>query len=385
MTLEEEIKTLARETGFDQVGITAPLQLQTGERAVEKWVSEGRHAEMRYLEDFSTRRQRFYSDFTEARSVIVLGVNYYSLPEKASADFSSGRVARYAWGKNYHRVIAEKHKIFIERLKEIAPELQAKSCVDTQPLPERFAAVRAGVGFIGKNTMVLSRKFGPWLFLSEIVTNLELAEDSEDSGNCGTCVRCQKNCPTGALDEDYRLDARRCIAYWTIEHKGVIPTEMRPAIGNWVFGCDACLDVCPFTSKSQEAKTVELRAESGVGSQLDLKQLFEIRSNSEYEKRFEGTALLRATRKQLLRNACVVLGNSKSPEALPFLKLALKDAAALVRLHAAWALGQLEISEATEVLAQAEPQEEDASVLAEMRNVLYSSAPPEAKITQENL
>jgi epoxyqueuosine reductase len=227
-------------------------------------------------------------------------------------------------------------------MQKIAGEgFRAKSCVDTQPVPERYAASRAGLGFIGKHTNLLSRKFGPWLFLSEIVTNLELEEDLPVQGDCGTCVHCQSICPTGALDQDYRIDARRCIAYLTIEHKGVIPREFRPMIKDWVFGCDECLNVCPFTSHSKESPWQELKAEEGVGPWLDLKSLFEFSSNTSYEKGFSGTALLRASRKQLLRNGCIVLGNSGKEEAIPYLAKALRDSSPIVRLHAVWGLGQL--------------------------------------------
>lgn len=365
----QEIKKLAKELGFDQVGVTRPQALEEGEQAIRKWVAEGKHGSMKYLEDFESRRERFYRDFPDAKRVIVLGVNYYQGHQDTMSPSHtlSGRVARYAWGKDYHKVIREMHEKFMARLQEMTDGVRAVSCIDTQPLPERYAAQKAGLGFLGKHTGLLSREFGPWLFLSEIITNLEIEEDIPAAGDCGTCDHCQTACPTGALNQDYEMDARLCIAYLTIEHKGVIPRELRPKIKDWIFGCDICLAVCPFTSKSIPRRGAEFALEGGAGEWLAMDELFGMRSNREYEKRFADTAISRTTRKQMLRNACVVLGNSGRPEALPYLKKALEEVSPLVRLHAAWALGRLESDAARQVLDDHVPRETDAEVLSEMR------------------
>jgi epoxyqueuosine reductase len=401
-SIEDKIKGVALEMGFDQFGITKPDSLEAGESHLQKWIDAGRHGEMKYLENFSARRKNFFEQFGDAKSVIVLGVNYYStevasspaaprnddkdkaIPDEttkntviarsvATKQSQLGRIARYAQGLDYHEVIARKHQELIARLQEtLTLDFKAKSCVDIQPIPERYAAVQAGLGFVGKHTGLLNSKFGPWLFLSEIVTDLDLREDLPASGNCGTCNHCQSACPTGALDQDYNIDARLCIAYLTIEHKGVIPRELRPKIKDWVFGCDACLDVCPFGSKSKETNWKELRPESGKGPNLDFDELFEIKSNSEYEKRFKGTAILRANRKQMLRNACIVLGNSKSEAALPYLEKALAHEAPLVRLHAAWAVGQISHARANSLLQSSLLKEEDEAVRSEIQTALNS-------------
>jgi epoxyqueuosine reductase len=372
MSLAAQIKQTALYLGFDQIGFTKPAALRKGEEALQQWVREGKHGSMKYLEAFESRRERFFRDFPDARSVIVLGVNYYTKPAPVTpSEKITGRVARYAWGKDYHQVIREKHEALIAQLKPLAGvDFKAVSCVDTQPIPERFAAQKAGLGFLGKQTMLLSREFGPWLFLSEIVTNLDLEESAAADGDCGTCDHCQRVCPTGALNQDYEIDARLCISYLTIEHKGVIPRELRPQIKNWIFGCDECLTVCPFTSKSRESRWTELGPESGKGEWLDLDALFEIRSNHEYENHFAGTAMLRAGRKQMLRNACVVLGNSRLPEALSYLIKAMKDPAALVRIHAAWGLGRLGSKEAASALRSFQDRETDPEVLEEIRAAL---------------
>lgn len=376
----EEIKRIAFELGFDQVGVTSYKGLEAGERAVADWVAEGRHGSMKYMAEFSSRKKRFDQEMPDAKSVIVLGVNYYTSRESSAMSLESnsqhgsrllGRVARYAWGKDYHAVIAERHQQLIEKIQALAGvKFKAKSCVDTQPVPERFAAVQAGLGFIGKHTGLLSKQFGPWLFLSEIVTNLSLPEDLPAKGDCGTCVDCQTVCPTGALDQDYKIDARLCIAYWTIEHKGVIPRNLRPKIKDWIFGCDECFAVCPFTSKSKESRWPELGPDSGTGPFLSFEELFDLSSNARYEKQFQGTALLRAGRNQMLRNACIVLGNSGKPEALPYIRRAFGDTSALVRLHAAWALGQLRTAEAKTELEARALTEKDPEVLEEIRFAL---------------
>ncbi len=366
------IRAQAREAGFDAVGFVRPAKLEAADPAMDQWLQEGRHGSMKYLEDYRQRRQRFYREFPALRSVIVLGTNYFSSQESARPpEGLSGKVARYARGQDYHRLIRERHELLIARMAEkFGPAFQARSCVDTQPVPERHAAEQAGLGFVGKNTLLLSRNFGPWLFLSEIMTDLDLAEDEPAEGTCGTCSRCQTACPTGALDEDYRMDARRCIAYLTIEHKGAIPREMRPHLRDWVFGCDDCLTSCPFTSGQKETSWPELRPEAGAGAWLDFDRLFRLRSNREYEEAFRGTALLRAGRKQMLRNACVVLGNTRSERALPYLSLALQDASPLVRQHAAWALGEIPGVQARALLNHQLEHESVPEVLVEIREAL---------------
>ncbi|MDP3921639.1 MAG: tRNA epoxyqueuosine(34) reductase QueG [Candidatus Omnitrophota bacterium] len=369
-----DVKALAREVGFDVVGITEIASLEKGKEAILQWVREGKHGTMRYLEDYAARFDRLFKDFPDARGVIVLGTNYYQKAPEEWAETETrgrGRVARYAWGQDYHEVIRERHAKLIARLREKTGEvLRATSCVDTQPLPERFAAQQAGLGFFGKHTGLLSKDFGPWLFISEIVTNLDLTPDMPDSGNCGTCVECQRICPTGALDEDYRMDARLCISYLTIEHKGVIPRELRPKIKDWIFGCDECLEVCPFTSKAKTEIWDEFKPAAGAGSVLDLEKIISLTTNSRHETMFRSSALKRAGRKQMLRNACIVLGNSGSRGAVGLLEKALQDSAPLVRLHAAWGLGQLPYPEARGILENRAAVESDPDVQGEIRAAL---------------
>ena len=345
MITKDLVKKLAQEVGFEACGIALPKPLVEAEEALRKWTQAGKHGEMKYLEEFGSRRDQFWKRFAAAKSVIVLGVNYYSsnrADQENSAPFK-GRVARYAWGRDYHKVISKR----LEHLKlrineEVKTAIQFDSAVDTKPLFERSLAQRSGLGFIGKQTQLLSLQFGPWLFLSELITDLRLEPDEPFSGSCGTCRLCIDECPTGAIEETGSIDARKCIAYLTIEHKTGIPAEFRPQIGNRVFGCDDCLDVCPYTAKQKETEWKELTGESGFGSELELASLFQIGSNREYEEKFRDTAILRARRKQLLRNACVVLGNVGSVEALPMLERAREDPSPMVREHAEWAIARIE-------------------------------------------
>jgi len=351
----ETIKRLALEVGFHVCGITLPATAAQAGARIDEWAAQGKHGNMSYLEDFARRSEQFWSEFPEAKSVIVLGLNYYSNSSTGSVnnggltsptDLGSaalkGRVARYAWGKDYHWVIKEKLEILKKQLTAHAGKpVRFHSAIDTKPLAERDLAEKAGLGFIGKQTQLLSLQYGPWLFLSELVTDLDLEPDMAFEGSCGTCQLCIDVCPTEAIEEDKALDARKCIAYLTIENKEAIPSEFRDKIGHWVFGCDDCLNICPFTNGQQETDCRELTAAEGFGPHLNLENIFDLASQGVYEKQFKGTAILRARHKQLLRNACVVLGNSNDRSAIPVLKKALKHGSKLVREHAEWALQKL--------------------------------------------
>ena len=330
MITSDEIKSLAESFGFDACGITRAEPLPEAEKKLKSWLEEGSHGTMKYLENFEARAKKFWESFPEAKSIIVVGVNYYSRPGDGpngdtplgvdrqktvpNRTVPHGRVARYAWGKDYHGVIRKRLEEFHKRLCGIAGrEIRSEICVDTKPLLERSIAQKAGLGFMGKQSQLLNPKFGPWLFLAELITDLELEPDIPFIGSCGTCRICIDECPTQAIRPEGGIDARRCIAYLTIEHKGEIAENLRPLVGNWVFGCDICLEVCPYTSKAKETRWPELKAESGKGPFLDLLKLFQIPSNRTYEREFEGRAILRANRKQLRRNAEIVLQNGGFP------------------------------------------------------------------------
>jgi epoxyqueuosine reductase len=255
-------------------------------------------------------------------------------------------VARYALGEDYHHIL-------LEKLEALAAEIvasggpagaAARVYVDTGPVLEKPLAERAGIGWQGKSTMLINTKLGPWLMLGEIITTLELEPDAPAQDHCGSCSRCMTACPTGAITAPYQLDARRCIAYLTIELKGAIPEELRPLIGDRVYGCDECLDVCPwnrFARTTREARFLAKPEHDSVSGRDELHALLEI-SPAEFKRRFARSPILRVKRRGLLRNVCVVLGNIGTVDDLPVLRRAELHEEPLVREHAAWAIGEIE-------------------------------------------
>lgn len=381
----EDIKSFARALGFDAVGITPAASIPESETAFKQWIEAGFQGGMKYLEDYAVRKKELEEQIPGAKSIIVLGVSYFTRSreeDRVPGGSSQGRVARYAWGQDYHTIVRERLRALEDFIRSKVPQARCLSCVDTRPVFERSYAERAGIGFRGRHTNLLSRELGPWFFLSEIITDLELSPDApQDHGSCGTCTDCIDVCPTRAIVEPGKIDARKCIAYLTIEHKGVIPREIRSLMGDWVFGCDACLNTCPFTRFSKETSWEQLKPESGAGRSLDLPALFEIKTNSEYETRFRGTPLLRATRKMMLRNAAIVLGNAGDPKAVPVLARALREEVPLVKIHAAWALGRIGGPEALTALRTALENETDAEVRAEVQHALNCVGPVDSAQT----
>ena len=314
MSLEAQIRACARALGFDLVGITtaAPPPHTAHYR---QWLTDGCHGEMHYLAKRADERADPTRVLPGARSVIVVGMNYY-VANRAC-------IARYAAGtRDYHDVMGTK-------LTELARLVNGIWYVDTGPVLERDLAQRAGLGWIGKHTNLINRRLGNWFFLGEILPTLELVPDLPAREHCGTCRRCLDACPTGALTAPYRLDARRCISYLTIELKGAIPAELRPLIGDRIFGCDDCLEACPWNRFATPAP---------VG-QRELPPLLELLawSDGQFAEFFRGTPLFRLKRPRFLRNVCVALGNTGGELELPALLRACADADPLVREHAAWA------------------------------------------------
>ena len=347
MSLEAKIKDNARALGFSLVGITTadpPAHVTF----FEQWLADGRHGEMAYLARGVERRADPRRILPCAKSIIVVALNYQTTIRQP--DSSQGRVARYALSDDYHGVLEQKLAALIGMIRLLAPGAQAEAYVDTGPVLERELAQRAGLGWVGKNTMLLHRRFGQWLLLGEILLDVALQPDAPTSRDyCGRCTRCMDACPTRAIIASRLLDARRCISYLTIELKGSIPRELRPLMGNRIFGCDDCLEVCPWNRFAQQAREASLapRRDLTVPALIELLALME----EEFRRRFERSPIFRAKRRGLLRNVCVALGNSRDLRAVPALARAIKDAEPLVREHAAWALGQIGTPDALRVLA----------------------------------
>jgi epoxyqueuosine reductase len=277
-----------------------------------------------------------------ARSIITLGVSYYDGPEAArpAGDSCAGEIARYARFADYHDVIGERLKALTDWVNRLGgAETRSLWYVDTGPVLERDLAQRAGLGFIGKHTNLISRELGNWFFLAEIITTLELPPDAPEKNRCGSCRRCLEACPTGAIVAPFQLDARRCISYLTIELKGAIPVELRGAVGNRIYGCDDCLAACPW---NRFARAGSMMAEHRR-AELEGPELAELLSLDEagFEARFAGTPMMRAGRRGFLRNVCVALGNAGDARALPALEKAARAPEPLIAEHALWALGRV--------------------------------------------
>lgn len=332
------IKAEARALGFDLCGITT-ADPPTHREAFRRWLADGCHGEMHYLARDVQRRLSPAEVLPGAKSVVVVAMNYH-LPEPSPSPpvGPPGFVARFARGEDYHQVLGRRLERLSAAIRRLDPSARTRWYVDTGPLLERDLAQRAGLGWIGKHTNLIHRRLGNWLLLGQILTTSELPPDPPEREHCGTCTRCLLACPTGAIRAPYRLDARRCISYLTIELKGSIPLDLRPLIGNRIFGCDDCLAACPWNRFARSAS--ELRLDRIALRQPDLIEWLAL-DETQFRTRFRGTPLERIKRRGLLRNVAVALGNSGDRAALPALQRACADADPLVREHAAWAVQRL--------------------------------------------
>jgi epoxyqueuosine reductase len=374
----DALRQEAQALGFSLVGI-ASARASDHVRFYRGWIAEGRHGEMGYLarEDSVARRADLSLTMAEAASCVVVAHEYMQEePAGLSGDASRAVIARYARGDDYHEVVKAKLEALLAWLDgRVAGGVRGRPYVDTGPILERELARRAGLGWFGKNTMLINPGRGSYFFVGVLLVDAELPPDPpfvED--RCGTCRACLDACPTGALlgrdaADAPVIDARRCISYLTIELRGPIPHELRPGIGNRVFGCDICQEVCPwnvqFAGSSQEP-AYEAREELDGPRLVDLAERLLAEDEEGFRRLFRRSPVRRAKRAGMLRNLCVALGNWGSPEAVPTLRRALKDPSALVRAHAAWALGRLGVAEAEAALAEALGREGDALVRLEI-------------------
>ena len=358
---EVHIAGEARILGFPLAGFARVEALPRGE-FLDGWLADGRAGDMRYLERRRAERVDPRQAWPWARSIVSLAFPYQPPPPPSSdwRDELRGRIAAYALGSDYHDRLDHRLSCLVERLHARWPRAAFRRYVDTGPLLEREWALRGSIGWIGRNTLVLHRHAGSYFFLAEILTDLDLGPAPLPGDHCGTCTRCLTGCPTGALT-DYAMDPRRCISYLTIEHRSAIPPSLRPALENWVFGCDVCQEVCPWNRDARGP------ADEGLTPYLpDLLAL----DPGAFRRRFGDTAVSRARRRGLLRNAAVALGNSGNPSAVPSLVAALADPEPLVRGHAAWALGRIGDHAARDGLDRARRAEPRPDVLAEIETAL---------------
>ena len=382
------IKEYAYSLGFDIARITSADDFPEAERIIKERIAQGL---MDGLPWFTAERADVscHPDalLPEARSIISLAMTYLvpDAPiEDNAEDTLRGRISRYAWGDDYHDIIKPKLQQFTEWLREYARDeigdaVETRLFVDTGRMVDRAVAQRAGLGWYGKNTNILTKGWGSWVFLAEIVTNLPLEEDAPLKANCGTCEICLHACPTKALPNAYELDTPRCISFLTIELRGSIPLELRPLMGNLIFGCDICQEVCPVN------KVAEKRLGVPIGTQFQHHVVFQPRktvggnpelipllalTEEQFRERFRRSPIKRTKRRGLLRNVCVALGNSGDVRAVPALINALHDDEALIRSHAAWALGQIGGEEALDALHAVVESEEEHEVRKEIAYAL---------------
>jgi epoxyqueuosine reductase len=368
--LTDRIKQKARDIGFDAVGV-ASVQAYPHADAFRDWLRQGMHGEMAYI----PRREAERLDPTEvvpgAKSIVSVAKLYRTqeIPDDLRDDPARGVISRYAWGDDYHDVMAGQLKELRSWMEgESATAFESRAYVDSGPVLEREVAMLAGLGWIGKNTMLMSRELGSYFFLGEIITTLDLDADAPVTDHCGSCTKCLDACPTDAFPEPYVLDARKCLSYLTIELKGAIPHEHREQVGDQVFGCDICQEVCPWNRKAPIVDDAEYEPRPGlVGPELaPLMQT----TDEAFRERFRRSPLKRTKRRGLLRNVAVALGNTRDPDALPALEKGMSDAEPLVRRHVAWALGRIGGKRAEEALRSARAIEADRDVVAEIDSAL---------------
>lgn len=365
------LKSWALEAGFDRAGVADLDPLEHGEDLV-RWLGRGDQAGMEYLGRRVEARLDPSRIFPGARSVLCVALQYHPLyikdgerqPEPKGDLWR--RVARYARGQDYHDVMGKRLRVLEARIQAAFPGCETRRYVDTGPVLERELAARAGLGAVGKNTLLLHRQGGSWFLLGELFLSLDLAPDQPLADLCGSCTLCLEACPTGAFPEPYRLDSNRCISYWTIEHRGPLPPEARRLVGGWVFGCDVCQEVCPWNAEPAGATHPEMELPP-ERAELDLARLLRL-SREDYVERFRGSPMKRAKLEGLQRNAAVSMGNRLEGRYVGPLAEALRDGEPLVRCHAAWALGRIGGEEAQKALAEALEKEKDEEVRGEIRS-----------------
>jgi len=369
--LTTRLKAEARRLGFEHVGV-CPAVEPPGLSRFRAWLKAGHAGQMRFLPDRAPLYDHPSNVLEGVRSIVMMSLNYLTRPPRA-AGLGRGRVSRYAWGDaDYHDVIHERLRELRALLTNEVPTAKARGVVDTAPLLEHEFAQLAGLGWIGKNTLLLNKQSGSWFFLAALLTDIELTYDAPYVGDhCGTCTACLDACPTNALTEPYVLDARRCISYLTIELRDVVPIDLRPGIGEWLFGCDICQDVCPWNRRLSPTDDPAFVPRDDANP-VDLIRLFEL-SDEQFRQRFRHTPLWRSRRRGILRNAAIVLGNRSTPAAIDALVRGLNDAEAIVRGASAWALGHYAEPPARRALQARLPIESDDTVRAEIAAGLPAS------------
>ena len=368
--VKQTVKDYAREIGFDLVGIASAETFQDHGSVTLKRIEQGF---MDGLPWFTPSRVKRGMDpntlLPGAKSIISVGLSYL-VPCEDETNSLNGKVARYAWGDDYHKVIKKRLKLFVEGISErLNRNINARWYVDDGPMLDRAVAQRSGIGWFGKNTNIINPEYGSWIFLGQIITDLELVPDVPLKKTCGNCTRCIVDCPTSAIVAPFVIDNKKCISFLTIENRGDIPKWLRPLMSDWVFGCDICQDVCPVNVNSMYSKEQAFKKKRFTN--IELAGLLEM-SQEEFSVRFSNSPIKRAKLEGLQRNACVALGNTGDRTVVKILATALRNSSSIVRSHAAWALGQLKGNQAIKILEDSLIEETDGKVLKEIKEALIS-------------
>jgi epoxyqueuosine reductase len=352
MSLKEQIQTITQEMGFHSCVVASLEPMPGAQKEYERWLELGYAAGMDYLKRDPHFRTSPALLYPQARSALILSVSYYTQRAPRPADYY-GDVALYAAGLDYHVVIKSKLRELTRRLeKELGKTIAAKAFTDDVALYEQALAARSGLGFAGKNTLIIGPKLsGSYNFVCELFLDIELDADRPYEGTCGNCFRCGTACPTSAIVAPGTVDSNKCISYLTIENKDGIALELRPQLKSWVFGCDICQEVCPYNQRPSQTPWKEFLPEAGVGHYLNLLDLLKIKSQEEFHQRFIKSAVRRPRLRGLLRNALIVLGNRTPEEALDDLvSFVLEESDPMLREHGAWAIAQYKTSKARQAL-----------------------------------
>jgi epoxyqueuosine reductase len=336
-SLTGRIREESKRLGFFQIGVAEARPLPRGSD-FQAWLDRGMHGELAYMQKQAAQRKDPGRVLENARSIVVAGMNYYP-GNGLTPDPYQGRIGRYAWGNDYHDVIKPRLEALLEFIQRCQPGTNGICCVDTGPVMEKVWGAETALGWTGKNSLLTARSLGSWFSIGVILLDIELEQDRPERNYCGSCTRCIKSCPTGAILEPYIVDARLCISYLTIEYRGSIPLSLRPLIGNRIYGCDDCLEACPWNRFAVKADP-EVFSPREENRSPDLVALANL-TPEEFKARFRGSTVLRARRDGFVRNVCVALGNSGDLRAMPALQRAMADESPLVREHAAWALEKI--------------------------------------------
>jgi epoxyqueuosine reductase len=367
--LGDRIRAAARAVGIDRIGFAAAGDLGP-QAGLEGWLDRSYHGTMAWMARDPARRRDPRRASAGARTVVSVAVNYFH-PQPTGDGAGSGRISRYAWGGDYHSGVKGKLRALLDRLRgdlHFAPRPGARAYVDTGPVLEKAWAHTAGVGWVGKHSNVITREAGSWLFLGELLLDAEVEPDSPATDFCGSCTRCIDACPTGAIVAPTVVDSRRCISYLTIEHRGVLDPDLRAPMGDWIFGCDICQDVCPWNKFARPADDRAYAPRPGNAAP-QLSQLARLDRDA-FAERFRGTNIRRPGWAGFLRNVMVALGNWRDPEARPALAAGLDHPAPLVRAHAAWGLGRLGEGPDRRALRRRGTTETDPAVSTEIERAL---------------